>query len=57
MILFKTLSLYKKFVRQQSMSHYEQYVLFEAWASILLFNRKQEVLSVPVCVVNIWTAD
>jgi len=39
------------------MSHYEQYVLFEAWASILLFNRKQEVLSVPVCVVNIWTAD
>jgi len=30
------------------MSYYEQYVLFEAWASILLFNRKQEALSVPV---------
>jgi hypothetical protein len=31
------------------MSHYEQYVLFEAWASILLFHRKQEALSVPMC--------
>jgi len=40
------------------MSHYEQYVLFEAWASMLLFNmsRKQEALSVPVCgeYLNCW---
>jgi len=39
------------------MSHYEQYVLFEAWASILLFNRKLEAMSVPVYVEyqNCWS--
>jgi hypothetical protein len=41
---------------QKNISHYEQYVLFEVWASILLFNRKQELLSVPVCgeYLNCW---
>jgi len=56
MILFKTLTVQKICTWQQNMSHYEQYVLFEAWVSILLFNRKQEALS-DLCVMNIWTVD